>query len=209
MNWKTKQSFLILVILHWPFYTLPQAHAHNGVNAFTHTHICRVYQVYHMHYTKLTPMALYYNNTPTDRVWQRAVLQTYSCLTVCFSEPWFTCLADPPPRVIHFPAPLTFLPLNSEDYGDWDHGFDLRTTPLNHREEAGIFSKGCLCAPVPQEDWTKSSMKVSELQSKTALPRVQKQILSPVTLLLCRGRAVNEKFIRVRCSEPAANLPDA
>lgn len=68
-------------------------------------------------------------------------------------------------------------PQNNGDQGDWDQGFDLHTTPLNHKEEAGISTKGCLCAPIPQETQAKSSMKVSELQSKTVLPRVQEQLL--------------------------------
>ncbi|CAJ1068719.1 Hypothetical predicted protein, partial [Xyrichtys novacula] len=82
------------------------------------------------------------------------------------------------------------------DYGDQDQGFDLHIAPLNHREEAGIFSKGSLCAPIPQEDRAKSSMKVSELQSKTVLPRVQKQILRQS---LCRSaeELCDEKCITV------------
>lgn len=146
MKWKTKQSFLILVILYWPFNTLPQAHTH------INTHISRFYDM------KLTHVALDNSNTPTENDRR----QEYRCsyLTVCFWE-LFTCLADPPGSSISQHPWLP--PEKAETTGDWDRGFDLHTTPLNHREEAGIFSKGCLCAPVPQEDWAKSSMKVSEL----------------------------------------------
>lgn len=124
---------------------------------------------------RLTQVLLYKNTTPTDSILQTAGLQTYSYLYSMFWRASVHLFAGPLGSSISQHPWLS--PLNIVDYRDRDQGFDLRTTPLNHKKEAGIFSKGCLCAPIPQEDWAKSSMKVSELQSKTLLPRVQKQIL--------------------------------
>lgn len=86
------------------------------------------------------------------------------------------------PRGHYFTAPLTIL-LNSGDYGDQDGGFDAQTTACNRRQEAWIISKGCLCAPVSQEDRTPSYMKVSESQNKTVFSGGHKAD-PPVTLLL-------------------------
>lgn len=163
MKWKTKQLFLILVILHWPFHTLPQAH------------MCTIESTHTHHMMKLTQLACTTTHLQMQNITEVRTTDVHLPCSM-FWRALFSCLADSP-WGHPFPSTPDFPLLNSGDYRDWDQGFDLHTAPLNHREKARIFSKGCLCAPIPQENSAKSSMKVSELQSKTVFPWVQEQIL--------------------------------
>ncbi len=143
-------------------------YAHTHTHTHTHTHISKLqYIIWSWH--KVCCTTTLHPQTEYDR------RQTYSYLCSMFWRALVHLFARPLGSSISQNPWLS--PLNSGDYRDWHWGFDLHTTPLNHKKEAGIFSKGCLCAPIPHEDWAKSSMKVSELQSKTVFPRVQKQIL--------------------------------
>lgn len=54
---------------------------------------------------------------------------------------------------------------------------------VHRRQEAWIISKGCLCAPVSQEDRAQSYMKVSERKNKTVFSGGH-EADPPVTLLL-------------------------
>lgn len=96
MKWKRKKSFIILVILYWPFLHLAPS-THNTQKQSQHRHIFRVYITWSWH------RILEQQHSESDRRWDYWRTVTLQCIfeSLVYLFGWS-------PEVIHFPVPLTF-----------------------------------------------------------------------------------------------------
>lgn len=83
MKWKTKQLFLILVILHWPFHTLPQAH------------MCTIESTHTHHMMKLTQLACTTTHLQMQNITEVRTTDVHLPCSM-FWRALFSCLADSP-----------------------------------------------------------------------------------------------------------------
>lgn len=83
MKWKTKQLFLILVILHWPFHTLPQAH------------MCTIESTHTHHMMKLTQLACTTTHLQMQIITEVRTTDVHLPCSM-FWRALFSCLADSP-----------------------------------------------------------------------------------------------------------------
>lgn len=83
MKWKTKQRFLILVILYWPFHTLPQAH------------MCTIESTHTHHMMKLTQLPCTTTHLQMQNITEVRTTDVHLPCSM-FWRAFFSCLADSP-----------------------------------------------------------------------------------------------------------------